>query len=134
VSLVVFSSLKFYSRSTYRKHAVETVEMLDFLKEIVEPIPDQSAGGTIDLDSEEALANSENTSKKRRNTNKGKAAATKAAVEGGEPAPKKRRKKKTDVEATAMEIGEDVVQFSSGGPSVKPEEGQYGEGEDEDWQ
>ncbi|KZT00005.1 histone-fold-containing protein, partial [Laetiporus sulphureus 93-53] len=32
------------------KHAVETVEMLDFLKEIVEGVPDPSAGGTIDLD------------------------------------------------------------------------------------
>ncbi|KAH9929169.1 histone-fold-containing protein, partial [Fomitopsis serialis] len=32
------------------KHAVETVDMLDFLKEIVEGVPDPSAGGTVDLD------------------------------------------------------------------------------------
>ncbi|KAI6008768.1 histone-fold-containing protein [Pisolithus orientalis] len=32
------------------KHAVETTEMFDFLKEIVESVPDPSAGGTIDLD------------------------------------------------------------------------------------
>lgn len=96
--------------------------MLDFLKEIVEPIPDPSAGGTIDLDSEEALANSE---KKRRNTNKGKAAA-KAAAEGGEPAPKKRRKKK---EADAAALGDEPMQFSAGGPSLKPE----ATTEDEDW-
>ncbi|KAF9650996.1 histone-fold-containing protein, partial [Thelephora ganbajun] len=35
------------------KHAVETVEMLDFLKEIVEPVPDPSAGGTINLEAED---------------------------------------------------------------------------------
>lgn len=100
--------------------------MLDFLKEIVEPIPDPSAGGTIDLDSEEALANSE---KKRRNTTKGKAAVkAAAAAEGGEPAPKKRRKKKADVDAAA--VGEEPMQFSAGGPSVKPETST----EDEDWQ
>ncbi|KAF9782417.1 histone-fold-containing protein, partial [Thelephora terrestris] len=35
------------------KHAVETVDMLDFLKEIVEPVPDPSAGGTINLEVED---------------------------------------------------------------------------------
>ena len=35
-----------------RKHAVENVDMLDFLKEIVEAVPDPSAGGTIDLNAE----------------------------------------------------------------------------------
>jgi len=34
------------------KHAIETTEMLDFLKEIVEAVPDPSAGGTVDLDGE----------------------------------------------------------------------------------
>ncbi|RDB21733.1 DNA polymerase epsilon subunit C [Hypsizygus marmoreus] len=68
------------------KHAVDTTEMLDFLKEIVEAVPDPSAGGTIDLELENAEA------KKKRG--KGKKAAS------GEPA-KKRRKKKTDAEAEA---------------------------------
>jgi DNA invertase Pin-like site-specific DNA recombinase len=110
-----------------RKHAVETVEMLDFLKEIVEPIPDPSAGGTIDLDSEEAQANAENQSKKRRST-KGKAASAKATAEGGEPAPKKRRKKKTDTDA----IGEEIV-FTAGGPADSDVKGEVNmEGDDED--
>ncbi|KAI0349386.1 histone-fold-containing protein, partial [Trametes cingulata] len=38
------------------KHAVETVDMLDFLKEIVETVPDPSAGGTIDIEAENAEA------------------------------------------------------------------------------
>ncbi|KAI0259193.1 histone-fold-containing protein, partial [Gloeopeniophorella convolvens] len=32
------------------KHAIETTEMLDFLKELVEGVPDPSAGGTVSLD------------------------------------------------------------------------------------
>ncbi|KAI8995237.1 histone-fold-containing protein, partial [Trametes punicea] len=43
------------------KHAVETVDMLDFLKEIVEAVPDPSAGGTIDVEAE----NAEQRAKKR---------------------------------------------------------------------
>jgi len=70
------------------KHAVDTVEILDFLKEIVEAVPDPSAGGTIDLDSENAEA-----AKKKRG--KGKKAAP-----NGEP-PKKRKKKKGDEGDTA---------------------------------
>ncbi|TFK51518.1 histone-fold-containing protein, partial [Heliocybe sulcata] len=34
------------------KHAVERTDMLDFLKEIVEAVPDPSAGGTIDVEAE----------------------------------------------------------------------------------
>ncbi|KAF8804062.1 hypothetical protein BYT27DRAFT_7194785 [Phlegmacium glaucopus] len=63
------------------KHAVETTEMLDFLKEIVQAIPDPSAGGTIDLDAEGGDV------KKRRG--KGKRAAA-----GEVGLPKRRRKKK----------------------------------------
>ncbi|KAF8642667.1 hypothetical protein AX16_009444, partial [Volvariella volvacea WC 439] len=44
------------------KHAVETVEMLDFLREIVQGVPDPSAGGTIDLEAE----NAENKKKRSR--------------------------------------------------------------------
>ncbi|KAG6844985.1 hypothetical protein H0H87_001928 [Tephrocybe sp. NHM501043] len=69
-----------------RKHAVDTTEMLDFLKEIVEAVPDPSAGGTIDLESE----NTEAAAKKKRG--KGKKAA--ASGGGDDEPPKKRRKKK----------------------------------------
>jgi len=64
------------------KHAVETTEMLDFLKEIVESVPDPSAGGTVDLEAE----NAEAAAKKKRG--KGR------KVAGNGEAPKKRRKKK----------------------------------------
>jgi len=67
------------------KHAVETTEMLDFLKEIVQGTPDPSAGGTIDLDTENGEV------KKRRG--KGK----RAAAGEGKP-PKRRRKKKGETE------------------------------------
>ncbi|KZP22848.1 histone-fold-containing protein [Athelia psychrophila] len=62
------------------KHAVETTEMLDFLKEIVEGVPDPSAGGTIDLEAE-------NEAKRKRG--KGK-----KVEDGGEEKPKRVRKKK----------------------------------------
>ncbi|KAF9483662.1 histone-fold-containing protein [Pholiota conissans] len=66
------------------KHAVETTETLDFLKELVQDIPDPSAGGTIDFESENAEA------KKKRG--KGRRAPA-------DPnAPKRRRKKKADSE------------------------------------
>ncbi|KIY44680.1 histone-fold-containing protein [Fistulina hepatica ATCC 64428] len=68
------------------KHAVETTEMLDFLREIVETVPDPSAGGTIDLDGE----NGEGQKKRR---GKGKRTAS-----NGEGVPKKRRRKKADPE------------------------------------
>jgi hypothetical protein len=119
--------------------------MLDFLKEIVEPIPDPSAGGTIDLDSEEASANSENISKKKRNASKGKAAATKqqqsakADAESEKPAPKKRRRKKADVvDQTMMDVQEDFGEsdvvnagaFATNTDSVVAKDSWR---EDEDW-
>jgi len=67
------------------KHAIETVETLDFLKEIVEAVPDPSAGGTIDLAAEAA----EKAAAKKR-------ASRKKPVEGEEsaaPAARKRRRK-----------------------------------------
>lgn len=66
--------------------------MLDFLKEIVEAVPDPSAGGTIDLQSE----NAEAAAKKKRG--KGKKAGN-----GEEEPSKKRRKKKGDDEGQTME-------------------------------
>ena len=75
-----------------RKHAVETTEMLDFLKEIVQAVPDPSAGGTIDLEAEAAA----NARKKRKSKRAAKAAE---AADGGDgPAPKRRRKKKSEEE------------------------------------
>ncbi|KAF7971568.1 hypothetical protein HWV62_20812 [Athelia sp. TMB] len=62
------------------KHAVETTEMLDFLKEIVEGVPDPSAGGTIDLEAD---------AEAKRKRGKGK-----KADDGGEEKPKRQRKKK----------------------------------------
>ncbi|KAL0576644.1 hypothetical protein V5O48_005344 [Marasmius crinis-equi] len=69
------------------KHAVETTEMFDFLKEIVEAVPDPSAGGTIDLEAEAA-------EKEKKKRSKGKKAT--ASGTDGAPAPKRRRKKKEE--------------------------------------
>ncbi|KAI0665568.1 histone-fold-containing protein [Trametes maxima] len=78
------------------KHAIDTVEMLDFLKEIVQAVPDPSAGGTIDIEAENAEARA-----KKRGKGKDKKAAGDA--NGGEkPAPKRRRKK-----AAGKEKGEE---------------------------
>ena len=71
--------------------------MLDFLKELVEGVPDPSAGGTISLD---VPGEGEHTSSSRR---KGKKAAANAADGGDEdsgrapPAKRRRRKKKEEV-------------------------------------
>jgi len=66
--------------------------MFDFLKEIVEAVPDPSAGGTIDLETE---ANADGRKKRRSK----KAVATGAADGEGGVAPKRQRKKqKTDAE------------------------------------
>ncbi|KAI0364652.1 histone-fold-containing protein [Pilatotrama ljubarskyi] len=70
------------------KHAVETVDMLDFLKEIVETVPDPSAGGTIDIEAENAEARG-----KKRAKGKDKKAAAGDANGGEKPAPKRRRRK-----------------------------------------
>ena len=77
-----------------RKHAIQTTETLDFLKEIVEAVPDPSAGGTIDLESENAEA-----AKKKRG--KGKKAGG-----SGEPPTKRRRKKQGQVGVEAEGEGE----------------------------
>jgi Dr1-associated corepressor len=80
-----------------RKHAIETTEMLDFLKELVEGVPDPSAGGTVSLD---MPSESEPASSSRR---KGKKAATTAIDDGDDdgsraaPTKRRRRKKKEEV-------------------------------------
>ncbi|KAG9312535.1 histone-fold-containing protein [Chiua virens] len=96
------------------KHAVETTEMLDFLKEIVESVPDPSAGGTIDLEAEAA----EGSKRKR-----GKAKKNGAPAASGEP--KRRRKKKVDVDEEGA--GEEVV-----GSAKSEPEGDTVMDEDED--
>ncbi|KAF8553068.1 histone-fold-containing protein [Imleria badia] len=97
------------------KHAVETTEMLDFLKEIVESVPDPSAGGTIDLEAEAA----EGSKRKR-----GKAKKNGTAPTAGEQ-PKRRRKRKVDADADGA--GEE------GGGGVKSEpEGEAAMDEDDD--
>ncbi|KAI0808047.1 histone-fold-containing protein [Fomes fomentarius] len=69
------------------KHAIDTVDMLDFLKEIVEAVPDPSAGGTIDVEAENAEARS-------RKRGKGKEKKGAGDANGGDkPAPRRRRKK-----------------------------------------
>lgn len=80
------------------KHAIETTEMLDFLKELVEGIPDPSAGGTIPFD---VPGENESTAASRR---KGKKVATAAVVDDGDEdavvaAPTKKRRRKKKVEA-----------------------------------
>ena len=83
----------------YRKHAVESVEILDFLKELVESVPDPSAGGTINLEQEGA-------EKEKKKRGKGK----KAAAEGGEQPVKRRRKKAEKKEDEDMEPEEEEIQ------------------------
>ncbi|KAE9407690.1 histone-fold-containing protein [Gymnopus androsaceus JB14] len=94
------------------KHAVETTDTFDFLKEIVESVPDPSAGGTIDLDA----LNAENASKKKRS--KGKKAASATNGEDGAPAPKRRRKK-VKSEEVADEANEDAAMAE---PKVEEED------------
>ncbi|KAG1858475.1 histone-fold-containing protein [Suillus subluteus] len=99
------------------KHAIETTEMLDFLKEIVESVPDPSAGGTIDLQAEAA----ENAKRKR----------SKAKKNGAAPgeAPKRRRKKKeeeADMEGVPEEtMGE--VKSEEGDPRMEDDDDAYEE-------
>lgn len=92
------------SPPSFRKYAVETTEMLDFLKEIVESVPDPSAGGTIDLEAEAA----EGSKRKR-----GKGKKNGASAPSGEQ--KKRRKKKGDIDADGG--GEEA----GGGTKSEPE-------------
>lgn len=99
----VHASPAFYSHPHYRKHAIETTEMLDFLKELVEGVPDPSAGGKIPLDQP---GENEQTSSRR----KGKKAAAANAVDDGDedgnrPPPTKRRRRKKKEEVREEESG-----------------------------
>jgi len=85
------------------KHAIETTEMLDFLKELVEGVPDPSAGGSVSLD---APGDGEPTTSSRR---KGKKAATVAGddgdEDGGRAQPTKRRRRRKKEEARDADGG-----------------------------
>ncbi|KAF9492378.1 hypothetical protein BDN71DRAFT_1396754 [Pleurotus eryngii] len=83
------------------KHAVETTEMLDFLKELVESVPDPSNGGTIDMDAQAPTNGEAPEGKKRRTKSK------KAAAHGDAPPPKRRRKKKSEPVMKEEEDGEE---------------------------
>lgn len=105
------------------KHAIETTEMLDFLKELVEGVPDPSAGGTIPLD---MPGEGEQTSSRR----KGKKAVTNAADDGDEdgsrapPTKRRRRKKKEDVreaDSEAADGGRDEVMHDVPPPNRRDE-------------
>ncbi|KAJ7673453.1 histone-fold-containing protein [Mycena rosella] len=104
------------------KHAVATTEMLDFLKEIVEAVPDPSNGGTIDLE-----GGGDGEKKKR---GKGKRAAAAGAAGNGEAAPRKRSsKKKTKKEE------EEADEVEAKSEEAEPEEDQEDtmeDGEDDD--
>lgn len=103
--------------SPYRKHAVETTDTFDFLKEIVESVPDPSAGGTIDLDALSA----ENASKKKRAKGKKAAPGTdgESTMAPASKAAPKRRKKKVKSEEVAVDGNEDAVMAE---PKVDEEE------------
>ncbi|KAK7469332.1 hypothetical protein VKT23_003813 [Stygiomarasmius scandens] len=107
------------------KHAVETTEMFDFLKEIVEGVPDPSAGGTIQL---------ENANSEKKKKPKGKKAANDG--DGAAPAPKRRRKKKTEGNgnATAVEEPKDEDAAMGEGEKSEPDERMREDDDDYDGQ
>jgi hypothetical protein len=97
---------------THRKHAVENTETLDFLKELVQDVPDPSAGGTIDLEAEASEA-------KKKRKGKRSTTVTTTSVTSDPNAPtttKKRRRKRANTEAKAATVATDEG-FSGGGGS-----------------
>jgi hypothetical protein len=104
------------------KHAVDTTEILDFLKEIVQAVPDPSAGGTIDLEAEAEA----NKKRARPRTKRTPGAATAAATgEGGPPVTNSRRKrKKADIiPAVVQDVPPDSVMVDARGNGGGPSEG-----------
>ncbi|KAI0300687.1 hypothetical protein B0F90DRAFT_398936 [Multifurca ochricompacta] len=108
------------------KHAIETTEMLDFLKELVEGVPDPSAGGTIPLN---VPGDNEPASTSRR---KGKKAAAISADDGDEdgsstvPTKKRRRRKKEEIReaadsSAAMDGDRDEVMHDIAPPNRRDE-------------
>ena len=121
---------------TCRKHAIETVDMLDFLKEIVEAVPDPSAGGTIDVEAENAEARARKRGKGKDKDKPEKEKKEKAAAgENGEGKPKRRSRKKKvaqeeeEEEETRdeMEVEEDEEESGGRGRGRRDED-------DDDWE
>ncbi|KAH8990680.1 histone-fold-containing protein [Lactarius hatsudake] len=81
------------------KHAIETTEMLDFLKELVEGVPDPSAGGTIPFD---VPGDGDPTSSRRKGK---KVVVDDGDEDGAAPAPAKKRRRKKKVEAREPDSG-----------------------------
>ncbi|KAL7278163.1 hypothetical protein ACG7TL_008135 [Trametes sanguinea] len=114
-----------------RKHAIETVDMLDFLKEIVEAVPDPSAGGTIDIEAEAA---------ERKKRGKGKDKKGSSDANGGEkPAPKRRRRKAADKEKEEDEKEEEQEMEVEEGREEEEDEAENGgrsrpDDDDDDWE
>ncbi|KAI0919716.1 hypothetical protein AcV5_001702 [Taiwanofungus camphoratus] len=122
------------------KHAVETVDMLDFLKELVEGVPDPSAGGTIELDGDAA----ESARKKR---GKGKKPAEGASgSDATAPTRKRRRKGETKPEQTRGKAkartreqesereAEAEEEEGADGLGEAPEDVRRDQDEDDDWE
>ncbi|TBU53459.1 histone-fold-containing protein [Dichomitus squalens] len=113
------------------KHAIETVDMLDFLKEIVEAVPDPSAGGTIDVEAENAEARA-----KKRGKGKDKAEKKERAekAENGDGAkPKRRSRKKAAVKEEVVEEEEEAREEMD--VEEDEEEGRRKrEDDDDDWE
>ncbi|KAN0135090.1 Histone-fold-containing protein [Lactarius tabidus] len=113
------------------KHAIETTEMLDFLKELVEGIPDPSAGGTIPFD---VPGENESTAASRR---KGKKVATAAVVDdcdedGPVAAPKKRRRRKK-VEAREPDSGGTTAMADGDADETMHDVAPPNRGDEENW-
>lgn len=110
------------------KHAVNTIEMLDFLKEIVEPVADPSQGGTIPVEAKaKARAkgkpaedeSDEGEPKKRRVRRK------KEKALGEEPKKRRATKKKAAAEA------EPAAEPEAGEPAARDSEMEQDYDEDE---
>ena len=67
-----------------RKHAIDHTDMLDFLKEIVDGVPDPSAGGTIDLEAEKEARRKQAKQAYRKRKKKGAAEGEIGAEGDGE--------------------------------------------------
>lgn len=95
------------------KHAIDRTDMLDFLKEIVDGVPDPSAGGTIDIEAEK------NEAKKRR----------------AQTAPRKRRKKGEVPMEEVVEETESYPEPNTAGAGTETGEDEGGEDHetDHDW-
>ncbi|KAH9024540.1 hypothetical protein EDB84DRAFT_1564383 [Lactarius hengduanensis] len=103
LSALIPPLLRIPYRRHSRKHAIETTEMLDFLKELVEGVPDPSAGGTIPFD---VPGDGDPTSSRRKGK---KVVVDDGDEDGAAPAPAKKRRRKKKVE---------VREPDSGGPAA----------------